>query len=206
MQINFATSASQSVRLSGHDLFATRIWQARLPALRTGADRHLSRVEAMRAAQPQPAGRTNRGGWNSISKAVLDHADFADIAAPVRSGIRSALAEMGHKDLSFALESWVNLHDLGGFNFLHVHEGAYLCGCLYLRVPPGSGNLIFRDPRPGAVHGFLKGPMANGYRDISLAPEPGLLVLFPPWLEHFVEPHNHPETRIAIAFNAVDPR
>jgi hypothetical protein len=38
--------------------------------------------------------------------------------------------------------------------------------------------------------------------DIHLAPRPGLLVLFPYWLEHYVEPHESDELRITIAFNA----
>jgi uncharacterized protein (TIGR02466 family) len=109
----------------------------------------------------------------------------------------------GGPGLRFDLEAWINIHERGGFNFLHVHEGAYLSGCLYLRVPVRLGNLVFRDPRPGAVHGSLKGPVANGYRDISLKPEDELLVLFPSWLEHFVEPHAGDMLRIVIAFNAV---
>ena len=105
--------------------------------------------------------------------------------------------------IPFDLQSWVNLHDRGGFNFLHVHEGCLLSGSFYLKVPPGSGRFVFRDPRPGVVHGYVKGAVPNGYSDIRLAPEPGLLVLFPGWMEHFVEPHENDEPRIAIAFNAV---
>ena len=191
------------MQMSAHDLFPTRIWQTQLRGRIPDFSLCIRLVRAMRAAQPDPACRTNRGGWNSVDKAVLDHPDFAAIGKLVRTAIDYALTEMGRAGLQYGFESWVNLHDRGGFNFLHVHEGAYLSGCLYVRVPPGSGNLIFRDPRPGAVHGFLKGPVPNGYRDISLRPEDGLLVLFPCWLEHFVEPHAADEPRIVIAFNAV---
>jgi uncharacterized protein (TIGR02466 family) len=191
------------MRLSAHDLFPTRIWQARLldrlPAL---ADM-LGVVAALRAAQPQAAGRTNRNGWNSLDKAILDRPDMAPVNGLVREAVDAALDQMGRSGIPYELESWINLHERGGFNFLHVHEGSHLSGCLYVRVPEGSGPLVFRDPRPGAVHGPLKGSVANGYRDISLRPEDGLLVLFPSWLEHFVEPHGSDEPRIVIAFNAV---
>ena len=43
----------------------------------------------------------------------------------------------------------------------------------------------------------------NGYGDIHLAPDAGLIVLFPCWMEHYVEPHDSDETRIVIAFNAL---
>jgi hypothetical protein len=74
-----------------------------------------------------------------------------------------------------------------------------------LQVPPGSGNLVFRDPRPGVINSFCKGAMANGYSDVRLKPDAGLLVLFPHWLEHYVEPHAGEGPRMVIAFNALRP-
>jgi uncharacterized protein (TIGR02466 family) len=189
--------------ISSHDLFPTRIWQAKVGDRLASAASYISLVEEMRLSQPVPAGRTNRGGWNSTDKSVLEKPEFATLRSLVDEAVASAFLEMGRQDQKYELESWINLHERGGFNFLHVHEGSYLSGCLYLSVPPGSGNLIFRDPRPGVLHGYLKGAVANGYRDMSLRPENGLLVLFPSWLEHFVEPHGSDAPRITIAFNAV---
>ena len=37
---------------------------------------------------------------------------------------------------------------------------------------------------------------------MHLRPSDGLLVLFPCWMEHYVEPHEGDEPRITIAFNA----
>jgi uncharacterized protein (TIGR02466 family) len=157
----------------------------------------------MRAANPKPAGRTNRQGWNSEDMAVLEQPLFAPLREAVRTACSSVLREMGVPDIPFDLQSWVNLHDRGGFNFLHVHEGCLLSGSFYLQVPPGSGKFVFRDPRPGVVLGYAKGAVPNGYSDVRLTPEAGLLVLFPCWMEHFVEPHDNDVPRITIAFNAV---
>jgi uncharacterized protein (TIGR02466 family) len=107
---------------------------------------------------------------------------------------------------AFVLQSWVNIHDVGGFNLQHMHEGALLSGCVYLAVPPGSGNLVFRDPRPGVLNSFLKGSGANAFKDVQLRPEAGLVVLFPNWLEHYVEPHEGEAPRICVAFNALADR
>lgn len=189
--------------LRSFDLFATRIWQAQLSSLRGQLGNWVAAVLRMREASPEPAGRTNRHGWNSRDMAVLEQPVFAPLRDAVRAGCASALREMGMPAGRFDLQSWINLHDRGGFNFLHVHEGCLLSGSFYLQVPPGSGPFVFRDPRPGVVHGQVKGAVPNGYSDIRLAPEAGLLVLFPCWMEHFVEPHENDEPRIAIAFNAV---
>jgi uncharacterized protein (TIGR02466 family) len=162
-------------------------------------------VLALRAASPNPAGRTNRQGWNSEEMTVLERPAFAELRAAIGGSCASALAEMGQGERKFELQSWVNMHDRGGFNFLHVHEGSLLSGGFYLRVPPGSGQFVIRDPRPGVIHGYVKGGVPNGHADVHLTPSAGLLVLFPCWMEHYVEPHESDEPRIMIAFNANAP-
>ena len=72
------------------------------------------------------------------------------------------------------------------------------------RCRPGRANFVFRDPRPGAIHGKVKGPVPNGHSDIHLTPSAGLLVLFPCWMEHYVEPHDNDQPRITLAFNALE--
>ena len=199
-----AGEAQATPALRPYDLFVTRIWQARLPFAAAQLAAWVDEVLALRAASPKPAGRTNRHGWNSEDMSLLERPAFAPLQQAVRAGCAAALREMGQGDISFRLQSWVNMHDRGGFNFLHLHEGSLLSGSFYLKVPPGSGKFVFRDPRAGVVHGYVKGAVPNGYSDIHLAPEDGLLVLFPCWMEHHVEPHDADEPRIAIAFNAIE--
>ncbi|HEY3784327.1 MAG TPA: TIGR02466 family protein [Steroidobacteraceae bacterium] len=184
------------------DLFPTRVWQASLDRLAPHLQGWVEEVLRMRAATPEAAGRTNRQGWNSKDMRILEQTCFAPLRHAIRAACGSALSEMGVPRSDFELQSWINLHDRGGFNFLHLHEGSLLSGSFYLKVPPGSGEFVFRDPRPGAIHGSVKGSVPNGHCDIHLTPSTGLLVLFPCWMEHYVEPHASDEPRITIAFNA----
>lgn len=188
--------------LQSYDLFPTRIWQARLEVLQPRFVEWTSWVLALRTASPAPAGRTNRSGWNSQDMDVLERPVWAALRQAVQSACAAALGEMGRSGQPYRLQSWVNLHDRGGFNFLHMHEASLLSGSFYLQVPAGSGALCFRDPRPGVTHGSLKGSVPNGHADIHLEPSSGLLVLFPSWMEHYVEPHESDQPRICIAFNA----
>lgn len=197
-----AASVSYLDRMNSYDLFPTRIWQAQLESLRPHLAEWVSRVSAMRAASPTPAGRTNRSGWNSEDMTILEQPALAALRQAIHARCAQALGEMGQGDRRFTVQSWVNMHDRGGFNFLHVHEGSLLSGSFYLQVPPGSGALVFRDPRSGVIHGLIKGGVPNGHADVRLTPSTGLLVIFPCWLEHYVEPHESDTPRICIAFNA----
>lgn len=203
VKMNLSTQPQTRPQARAYDLFPTRIWQAKLDPLAghfAGWERH---ILDMRAQNPAPAGRTVRSGWNSEDFALLDDPVFAPLSAEIRAQIQDVMAQMQQAHMPYALQSWVNMHDRGGFNFAHAHEGCYLSGSFYLTVPQGSGSLVFRDPRPGALYGPFKGNGANAYTDVKLAPSAGLLVLFPNWLEHFVEPHGADDPRIAIAFNAL---
>jgi uncharacterized protein (TIGR02466 family) len=190
--------------LESYDIFPTRIWQAHLTPFAARLDGWVTAVLAMRAASPTPAGRTNRRGWNSEDMEVLERPEFAALKSAIYAACAGALGEMGKGESKFFLQSWINMHDRGGFNFLHMHEGSLLSGSFYLSVPPGSGQFVFRDPRPGVILSSVKGGVPNGHADIHVTPSDGLLVLFPCWMEHYVEPHDSDEPRITIAFNAVD--
>jgi len=196
------TPAAAAATLPSFDVFPTRVWQASLDSLAAYFPQWVQLVLAMRAATPKPAGRTVRRGWNSADMSLLERAELAPLTQVIRAACAAALAEMGAPERPFELQSWVNLHDHGGFNFLHMHELSLLSGSFYLQVPPGSGDFVFRDPRPGVLHGWVKGGVPNGHADVHLVPSTGLLVLFPCWLEHYVEPHAGDQPRITIAFNA----
>ena len=71
-------------------------------------------------------------------------------------------------------------------------------GRLYITLPPesrfptpGNGNFEFMDPRGGNVHGGKE----------IVRPEPGLLMVFPAWLNHYVNPYHGDGERISIAWN-----
>src|SRR5579862_9501795 len=174
-----AAAARAVPALHPHDLFPTRVWQAYLDPPAAQLERWVQEVLALRAASPKPAGRTVRQGWNSPGMTVLERPVFLELRDAIRAACRAALTEMGQGTRAFQLQSWINLHDRGGFNFLHMHEGSLLSGSVYLQVPEGSGAFVFRDPRPGVIHNAVKGAVPNGHADVHLTPSPGLLVLFP---------------------------
>src|SRR2546429_9770377 len=81
--------------LRSHDLFPTRIWQAQLDPLVPYLDRWVKDVLAMRAAAPEPAGRTVRQGWNTVDMAVLEQPGFAPPSPPIPAALPARSRGMG---------------------------------------------------------------------------------------------------------------
>lgn len=190
------------VKVTHQDLFPTRIWKFDLSALSDHFPAWRQAVEALRAAQPAPSGRSNRGGWNS-DKTVFARPEFELLAESARQAIGYALHQVTGQDVPVMCEAWVNMHERGSYNTAHVHQGTLLSGTFYLTVPEGSGNLVLRDPRPGVVLSPFRGPGVNSARHVPVEPYAGLLVLFPNWLEHEVALHEADTPRVAIAMNAL---
>ncbi len=185
------------------DIFPTRIWQVRLAALTEHLPAWAAAAEALRAATPISPQRSIRGGWTTTDLNADEQETFRDLLQHIGMCCRLVLVDCGTQDPKFRLQSWINIQDRGGFNFLHAHCGALLSGSFYIQVPEGSGNLVLRDPRPGIQYGSVSGAGPNALADIALGPEAGLLRIFPPWLEHYVEPHDSDTHRIVLSFNAV---
>jgi len=111
------------------------------------------------------------------------------------------------RDFSPRLWGWgVSMRE-GDINTQHVHPNAKVSGVYYVSMPPVAakaknklkpeGAIIFVDPRPRAQMNRLP----NQTTDVTVPPEPGQLIMFPSYYEHFVLPFRGPGVRICIAFN-----
>ena len=93
--------------------------------------------------------------------------------------------------------AWVNLLRNGAYNKVHNHPGAVWSAVYYVslgrpdKTIPDNGLIEFMDPRPGNIHGGKE----------KIEPENGLLIIFPSWLYHYVNPYQGDMERISIAFN-----
>ena len=99
-------------------------------------------------------------------------------------------------------ECWANVSSPGGSHRLHSHPNSLLSGVWFAAVPPGSGQLEFRDPRPsGWLRLDRQTTTAANAQVIGVDPQDGLLVVFPSWLPHSVATNRGNGERISVAFN-----
>lgn len=185
-------------------VFPTVIMTRRLDALVPLNDRLRQIVLERERRDPGGMGASNVGGWHSAADLhEWDHAEIRALArAFVEAGRDMTAAALppgldGEIRVTFHGGCWANLLRDGGYNVIHNHPGAVWSGSYYVclgeadPVPRHNGWIEFQDPRPGNLHGGKE----------RIRPEPGLLLLFPGWLNHYVNPFRGRGERISIAFN-----
>ena len=193
----------QEIKVTRQELFPTTIWSFDLGHLREFFPGWLELIHNWRVAEPTPAGRTNRSGWNTDSR-VMQMPFFAPLEQAARAAFTHAFEDMKlSAQLRFQLEGWINLLDHGGYNLPHLHPNRLLSGCFYLQVPEGSAPLAFHDPRPAVGLTAMPGLGANCGGVATTPPFAGQLLIFPHWLQHQVDGHAVAAPRISIGINAL---
>jgi uncharacterized protein (TIGR02466 family) len=187
-------------------LFATPVILSRLADPELIAE--LERTILGRRAETPGVKRSNLGGWHSDDELFDWGGEPAQRLLSQILSIASAHTEVkARPGVSFEWQAygWANINESGASNAAHAHPGCFWSAVFYVRVDPGEGGeLLLHDPRlPGlemyAPELWLKG--AGVQRQGSVKPKPGLLILFPSWLLHSVQPWFGEGLRISVAVN-----
>lgn len=172
----------------------------------------LSAQVLAKAADSTGQSRSNVGGWHSD----IDLTEWGGEAIAVlnRRILRMAAEATGQTlrgaretRFNFAVSAWANVSRDGHYNTVHSHSGAHWSGVYYVSTGtlgddnPRNGAIEFVDPRGGAA--MLRPPVGTFEETQLLAPQPGLMLIFPGWLKHYVHPFRGTGERISIAFNIV---
>ena len=90
------------------------------------------------------------------------------------------------------LDYWGHIHEKNMSTNLHNHTDVYVSAVVYVKVPQGSGSLVFR-------------PKLNQYDNSAYSckfePEKGVYYMFPGYLDHFVTRNKSDEFRISLSLN-----
>ncbi len=191
-------------QLSRSDYFPTPIWHAELDGHRQFNENLLTVIHTLREEDPVGTAISNKQGWQS-AKNVHNAPVFIPICQKMTDAMYSVCRFLKLQDevRPIITQCWINVNPQGGFNVAHCHPNSFLSGVYYVSVPERSGNIIFYDPRVqlDAMRPPVKEVSAYTAPEVIYKPKPGLLLLFPSWLLHRVEPNNTDSERVTIAFN-----
>lgn len=118
------------------------------------------------------------------------------------------LKQQGYSDHyhPFITSMWINEMKSGSEHLPHAHEGCFLAGTYYTRIPDDSPPLRFHsmlhDRFPIHVPQVVTEMEYNEIRH-DIYPRPGSLVLWPAYIKHSVPKKDFTGLRRSMAFNLV---
>jgi uncharacterized protein (TIGR02466 family) len=150
--------------------------------------------------------RSNFYGWQS-GALIKPNPEIQKLVNEILSRAESVKTECGLKSSArtFINHLWININPKSGFNRPHIHTDCVMSGAYYVSVGPKKGDILFKNPASNLQY-HLQDQFVDNYNSVSSAnwtitPKEGQLLLFPAWLEHYVEPNLNDEDRISISFN-----
>jgi len=185
------------------DLFPTPVWQ-----LETGIDCKpiKSAVQKLKNHDRVGSKITNVGGWQSAGlkpTSVDAPKELELLFSLLDKSVKSCLDSIGIPNLVEMKNCWFNINKMGNFNKPHNHRESLISGVFYIQTPKDCGNISFERhdhsqyfiPEDLEYRNFITGGV------VTLEVKQGLLVLFPSWLIHEVEPSQSQTPRISMSFN-----
>ena len=148
---------------------------------------------------------SNVGGWQSSKLNSVKHPEFDKLKQKImEASLKFHKYVQFKKSLTQDLSNiWININGKGHSNEYHHHGFSSISGTYY--VTSGS-NIVFRHPLRYLNEFFWRETILEELTTVNssiqtYSPKPNTLLLFPPWIDHKVEPNNNDEDRISIAFN-----
>ncbi len=188
-----------------HLFFSTPVWASKIDNFKDVNLEILNYILDLQQKDPDGIIKSNFSGWHSNNFDLNDQAPKNFVKA-IKKNINSVLNDMNwdlDKQHVKINSMWAIINEKGAFNQRHLHSNNDLSAAYYVSASDKCGDIVFHDPRPAPVfkRPISKSPNILNATINSIKPEEGLLVLFPSYLEHSVNPNNSNSKRIVISFN-----
>ncbi len=179
-------------------------------------DEAATELDGLHAFKAHPLQQSVRGGGQlPLQRAELARPLIAALFRSIETAVQQYVSRLGpgrgplrsRNTGKFAISgAWSVRLRSGGYHADHVHPRGWISSACYIALPPGIGGGEGERPdragwlrlgRPGIV---TDPPLPAEH---FVRPEPGLLVLFPAYMWHGVEPFASGERRLSVAFDVV---
>ena len=146
---------------------------------------------------------SNIGGWHSEElKDNYAEQPLAWVGEQILNCTAAGLQQSRGIDAPIDIKlasSWFMINRRYHWNSPHTHMPAQWSGVLYIAVDKSNagkdgGRIMFIDPIP-------LGPAYRNPINAAYEPLEGLMLIFPSYLTHMVEPHYSEHERVCISFN-----
>ena len=162
----------------------------------------------LQTKKTQPGNKiSNVGGWQSQNFHLV-HTKTEPLFDALDNEVKKIKKKLNYSSDLKLLSYWYNINSRNSYNTPHRHVGPksnqVVSGVFYVQTFPDCGKIVFRRNDP--LHDLLYAKQIEKYNSYNSSiwrkiPEDNLCVLFPPSLEHFVEPNLIDKNRISMSFN-----
>ena len=194
---------SHRIEIERDNLWPTPIWRTKIEKFRI-EERKVSFNEDMLRfiideveRDPKIVKKSNYGGWQSRTDLHKDPAT-KELCQEIYDICKSMWPFI--KGIAFQ-QMWAAVNKKGNWNSIHQHGLYEISGAYYLQVPKNSRRICFRDPRPAAMGNWFVNKYIDKGELCWYTPEECDLMLWPSYLDHFVEPSESDKDRIMISFD-----
>ena len=150
---------------------------------------------------------TNQGGWHSTTDMYLKK-EYEPLVEALNKFQKQIRIEEGYIHPTVLVNMWANINPPGCSNRSHNHPNSQWAGVYYVKTPHNCGNLVLEDPRPGYA---MTAPQQIApdklpprlLPNVGYIPVAGRLMMFPSFLNHYVDINKSTENRISVSFNFI---
>jgi uncharacterized protein (TIGR02466 family) len=164
--------------------------------------------------------RSNSGGWHSVPDLTQrPEACYQELMRRVVARVQAAIFDLAREQdvpvelrHRYAVQAWAMVMRHGDHTLVHDHAESHFSVVYYpaagdadREMFPDSGKLCFVDPRRGGI--VIPG-LELFPSQFAIEPQTGLLIIFPGYLQHFVQPYRGGRPRVSISCNVrveIDP-
>lgn len=185
-----------------YSFFPTYVWKFQLESrIHHQLNPKIKKILAqMHNDQPDPK---YGGSWQS-APVLHKREELSELVACFTQAAHKVIRflNIGYEDLVIT-GCWANVNGTGALHRLHSHPNNYLSGVYYVQIQPGADRINFLDPR--IQTGIIRPPVtklsAGNTDQVVVQVSNGMLLLFPAYLQHSVDPNQSQALRISLSFN-----
>jgi len=183
------------------DIFKTGIWKAKLNLNLYSLEKEIESIVK------KDRGRkiSNVGGYQTNDIDYEKHTQLLFLSEIIKVNTRSYRDSVGLNQ-NFKIDNmWININKYKDFNKSHLHPYSSISGVFYVKCPKDCGDIVLENNSKDFLsydwNPNIKTFTSYTSSDWVIPCEKNLLLLFPSYLRHYVQPKLVEEERISLSFN-----
>lgn len=185
--------------------FPTPIWTSIVSDYKAINKRMYEYIKISQKNDPEGIKKSNFQGWHS-KDFLLTNSEITIFINSIFPKIKNALDDLGwdkDKNNIKITSMWSIINNQAASNGRHIHANNYISAAYYVKSPKNCGDIVFYDPRDAKTirKPIVTEPNQLNSEVVNVTPQEGLLVLFPSYLHHSVNPNFSNDERIVVSFN-----